>query len=162
MVGTFEWAEILSKCKEDRADGNEFTEAWAKFEAYTTWRLNKMKDFFVYRERKRKAVRDPKEVQDRDVQGYEEAFDLRKADRFAEELLRTWQQRNMQGLQEGFPDPMWPVDRLRRYRSPAPVRVIPGPREITDEEGAILPPPRASHIRKPEPALFSRDRLYRG
>ena len=42
MVGTFEWAEILAKCKEDQANGNEFSKEWAILESYTKWRSKKM------------------------------------------------------------------------------------------------------------------------
>ena len=42
MVGTFEWAEILAKCKEDQANGNEYSKEWAVVESYTSWRSKKM------------------------------------------------------------------------------------------------------------------------
>ncbi|KAH9917034.1 uncharacterized protein B0H18DRAFT_823046, partial [Fomitopsis serialis] len=43
-VGSFEWTEILAKCKDDHAAGSKRTMAWARLNAHTVWKQRKWKE----------------------------------------------------------------------------------------------------------------------
>ena len=81
MVGTFEWAEILAKCKEDQANGNEHSKEWAILESYTKWRSKKMAELDAkLKEERARNTRVRKKLSDFGEM-YKSVFDLRKADK---------------------------------------------------------------------------------
>ena len=140
MVGTFEWAEILSKCKEDRAQGNEHTMVWARLEAHTVWRAGKVLEF--QKEWDGLSEKERKRTEKEAHRKYAAAFDPSKAEKFAEELYRSWQYRDAEEIQEGRREALERNEIMDEPFVHIPIRGVMEPEHIVLGE-EVVPPSQA-------------------
>ena len=73
--------------------------AWARLEAHTVWRAGKVLEF--QKEWDGLSEKERKRTEKEAHRKYAAAFDPSKAEKFAEELYRTWQYRDAEEIQEG-------------------------------------------------------------
>ncbi|KAH9912421.1 uncharacterized protein B0H18DRAFT_827343, partial [Fomitopsis serialis] len=85
-VGSFEWTEILAKCKDDHAAGSKRTIAWARLNTHTVWKQRKWKEVLNRMGKPPQYI----SISDKEVEKFIETIDA-KCERFALELFNTWE-----------------------------------------------------------------------